>query len=310
MGDRRAIDPQIPEPVGAPIHRQSSDPLLVTGLRALMSVSSGSADIVIGLVDGPVAADHPALVDAKLHALSEGAICSIAPHTYACAHGTAVAGLLASSADAPVNGICPDSPIVVSPIFSGDELELTASPRLVADAITKCVRAGARIINLSAAFDGALSTDAFDLSVAVDDAARHGVIVVVAAGNHRRVGGSPLISHPWVVPVTSCDLAGSPLASAMVGRSIGRNGLLAPGFGAHTLTPDGGYGTFSGTSAAAPLVTGALALAWAVAPGLSATEIRSLALGTRKRRTVVPPMLDANHIRTDLIPTKGGVIRT
>jgi subtilisin family serine protease len=304
MGDSRAIDPQNPELVGEPIHAQSSDPLLVTGLRALMSVSSGSADVVIGLVDGPVAADHPALVDAKVQALSEGAICLLGPHTYACAHGTAVAGLLASSTDAPVNGICPDSPIVVSPIFSGDNPQLTASPRLAADAITRCVRAGARIINVSAAFDDAFPIDAFDLSAALDDAARHGVIVVVAAGNHRRVSGSPLISHPWVVPVTSCDLTGSPLASAMVGRSIGRSGLLAPGLGAHTLTPDGGYGVFSGTSAAAPLVTGAIALAWAVAPGLSAAEIRNIALGTRKRRTVVPPMLDANRIWTDLSSTK------
>jgi hypothetical protein len=61
--------------------------------------------------------------------------------------------------------------------------------------------------------------------------------------------------------VTSTDDFGRPLASTNLGGSIGRNGVSAPGAGITSLTPDGGYGPFGGTSAAAVLVCGVIALA-------------------------------------------------
>ncbi|MBV8111318.1 MAG: hypothetical protein JO012_16295, partial [Hyphomicrobiales bacterium] len=44
-----------------------------------------------------------------------------------------------------------------------------------------------------------------ELGLALDMAARCGVIVVAAVGNQRIVGSSTLTRHPWVIPVAACD---------------------------------------------------------------------------------------------------------
>ena len=43
------------------------------------------------------------------------------------------------------------------------------------------------------------------LKFALDHAARHGVIIVAAAGNQGTVGGTIITSHPWVIAVAACD---------------------------------------------------------------------------------------------------------
>ena len=49
----------------------------------------------------------------------------------------------------------------------------------------------------------------------------------------------------------------------------------------------------AGTSVAAPLVTGALALLWSSFPDASAAEIIHAAVTSRRRmRSIVPPLLD------------------
>jgi len=78
-----------------------------------------------------------------------------------------------------------------------------------------------------------------------------------------------------------------------LGSSIGQRGLGAPGQGVTSLSPDNGTLTLDGTSAAAPFVTGAMALLWSEFPAASALEVKSAAAGTR-RPTVIPPLLDAS----------------
>ena len=80
-----------------------------------------------------------------------------------------------------------------------------------------------------------------------------------------------------------------------LGSSVGRRGLGAPGDGVTSLGPEGKPLTQGGTSAAAPFVTGAVALLWSEFPNATAAEIKLAiiqASGTR-RTTVVPPLLDA-----------------
>jgi subtilisin family serine protease len=148
-------------------------------------------------------------------------------------------------------------------------------------------------VNISAAFTGAIPTRDDVLGRAIDHAAGHGVIVVAAAGNDRRAGGSPLVSHQWVIPVAAADAHGHPLATSNVGASIGRNGVSAPGTGIISLTPDGGYGAFGGSSAAAALVSGAIALAWSGAPDAPAERVRAAFSRRSGRPGMVPQPLDA-----------------
>jgi subtilisin family serine protease len=202
--------------------------------------------------------------------------------------------MLVARRDSPARGICPEVRLLVRPIFTEAGAELTPAD-VLAEAIVDCINAGARLINISAAFTGVIPVRQDGLGQALAHAARRGVIVVAAAGNESRVGGSPLLSHPWVIPVTSTDLSGHPLANTNMGQSIGRHGLSAPGTGITSLSAGGGFCPFGGTSAAAPLVTGALALAWSAELATPAGAIRA-AVGSTRRRSLVPPSLDARAI--------------
>ena len=151
------------------------------------------------------------------------------------------------------------------------------------------------MINLSLALMESSPRARAALEQALDHAARRGVLIVAAAGNQGVVGGTIITAHPWVVPVGACGLNGRPLTQSNLGHSIGRRGLLAPGENVTSLGSEGEPLTLGGTSAAAPFVTGAIALIWSLIPALSGAELRLAILKThaRSRTTVTPPLLNA-----------------
>jgi subtilisin family serine protease len=157
------------------------------------------------------------------------------------------------------------------------------------------IEAGVRLINLSAALTNSSLREGEELRGALDLAAQRGVIVVAAAGNQGMVGSTPITRHPWVVPVVACDLRGRPSPESNLGHSIGRAGLRAPGENVTSVDPDGRAAAFGGTSAAAPIVTGAIALLWSEFPSAPSTQIKSAVMmaGGAPRQTVVPPLLNA-----------------
>ena len=170
----------------------------------------------------------------------------------------------------------------------------SASPGELADAIVDCVEAGARILNLSVALATPSPNKEPKLEQALDHAAAHGMIVVAAAGNQGTVGGSAITRHPWVIPVVACDGQAVRMAISNLGSSIARRGLMAPGDAITSLGTDGPPVTSGGTSAAAPFVTGAIALLWSMFADARAAEVKSAVTRADLRRaTVVPPLLDA-----------------
>jgi hypothetical protein len=73
------------------------DPLRAVKLTALMERTSGSPEVKIGLIDGPVVTRHPDLEDGRLReiaGISRGT-CTQAD-SVACMHGTFVAGILSA----------------------------------------------------------------------------------------------------------------------------------------------------------------------------------------------------------------------
>jgi subtilisin family serine protease len=171
----------------------------------------------------------------------------------------------------------------------------SATPEELAQAILDCIDAGARVLNISAALAQPSMKNERTLEEALDQAARRGVIVVAAAGNQGTLGSTAITCHPWVIPVVAYDLQGRPMNHSNLGSSIGRRGLGAPGDRITSLGAQGEPLTFGGTSAAAPFVTGAIALLWSEFPTATATEIKLAATHARipRRTTVVPPLLDA-----------------
>jgi len=170
----------------------------------------------------------------------------------------------------------------------------SAMPAELAQAIQDGIRAGVRVINLSLSVIASSTRDEHRLEAALSYAAARGVIVVAAAGNQGEFGGSPLSRHPWPIPVAGSDGLGRPSANSNLGQSIGKHGLRAPSENIASLDPTGKIVTFSGTSAATPFVTGAIALLWSEFPAASAAAIKvAIAGGRGSRSSVMPPLLDA-----------------
>ena len=199
-----------------------------------MALTSGSGEIAIGVVDSPVAINHPDLDPALIRGsgANAGRYCA-QPHGNACMHGTFVAGILAAKRGARAPAICPNCTLLVYPIFAdtaGSGVQMpSATPEELATAVVACVAAGARLLNLSLSVLRPSASGERALQDALDLAAQRGLIVVAAAGNHGSVGASAITGHPWVIAVAACNRQGRPLNFSNLGRSIGRHGISAPG---------------------------------------------------------------------------------
>jgi subtilisin family serine protease len=265
-----------------------------------MDRTTGSPTVKIGLIDGPVATSHPSLSALNIQEIPGKipAACSRNASS-ACVHGTFVAGILAAKRGSGAPAIAPGCTLLVRPIFAEkptlDSDMPSATPEDLATAIIDAVNAGARILNLSAALIEGSPKGESQLGDALDYAARRGALVVAAAGNQASVGSSAITRHPWVIPVIACDATGRPSALSNLGNSIGRQGLSAPGEGIVSLGTAGKPEIFGGTSAAAPFVSGAIALLWSEFPAARASDIKLAIAGSRThpRNAIVPPLLNA-----------------
>jgi subtilisin family serine protease len=276
------------------------NPLDLVKLPPLMERTRGRPEVLIGLIDGPVAVDHPDLVRENVRETSGklSGVCSMA-NSVACMHGTFVAGILCAKRNSPAPAICPNCTLLVQPIFAetttGNGQMPSATPQELAAAIIHCIEAGARVLNLSAALAQPSAKGERELEEALDYAAKRGVITVAAAGNQGMLGSTAITRHAGVIPVVAYNLRGRPMGQSNLGNSIGRRGLGAPGDAITSLGTEGQPLTLGGTSVAAPFVTGAIALLWSEFPTRTATEVKfAVTQASSQRRTmVVPPILDA-----------------
>jgi subtilisin family serine protease len=300
-GDHSSAKPGSPRavPFAVPL-RPFVDHTDLVKLTALMKLTTGRPHVKVGLIDGPVALDHPQLARESIRVVpgAPEATCSF-PDSLACSHGTFVAGMFAANRGSDAPAICPGCILLVRPIFretsSRGEAAPNASPGELGRAIVETVNAGATVINLSAALTPLSRAGQKELEEALDYAASRGVLAVAAGGNQGTLMSSAITRHPWVIPVVACDLQGRPIRESNLGHSIGKRGLCAPGDRVTSLGPGGKPLTFGGTSAAAPFVTGTIALLMSAFPAATAAHVKLAVTQARGRRrsTVVPPLLDA-----------------
>src|SRR5437868_2833636 len=161
------------------------NPLDLVKLTALMDRTSGSTEVKIGLIDGPVVTRHPDLAGEQLREIpgNNGGACTQANST-ACLHGTFVAGILSAKRNSPAPAICPNCTLLIRPIFAekttGSEHMPSATPQELAAAIIECIDAGAQVINLSLALAQPSTKGEQALEEVLNQAVRRGVIVVAA----------------------------------------------------------------------------------------------------------------------------------
>lgn len=147
-----------------------------------------------------------------------------------------------------------------------------------AKAIRYAVRRGARIINLSI---GGPTTSPVERA-AIRFAVRSGALIVTVAGNDHGMGNPVEYPAALVQPVGSNGSGGTGLvvgASTTSGARASFSGsgswvsLAAPGVDVYGALRGGDYGYGTGTSFAAPQVSGAAALVWAADPLLTARGV-------------------------------------
>jgi subtilisin family serine protease len=100
-------------------------------------------------------------------------------------------------------------------------------------------------------------------------------------------------SHPGGLMDLSIGRPGSWVPSALVSHDSGWKLRAGPGFTAHVQLTLSDYAPFSGTSMAAPHVTGVAALVWSARPTLTAAQVRRLLESTA--RDLGPQGKDREH---------------
>jgi len=211
-------------------------------------------------------------------------------------HATHVAGIAAGDHGAKagsdvISGVAPDAWIgnykaltVPTPEFG-----LDGNSAEIAAAIEAAVRDGMNVINLSL---GEPEVDpSRDLVVrALDNAARAGVVPVVAAGNDFDDFGYGSVTSPANAPA-AIAVAAADSGDVVAGFSSGgptpvslqaKPDVTAPGVSVLSSLPasQGTWGVLSGTSMAAPHVSGAAALLRQRHPAWSVAQIKSALVQT------------------------------
>jgi len=180
-------------------------------------------------------------------------------------HGTAVASLAAGeSANDP--GLAPAASLLSIRVTDATGL---SDMFTLSQAIVAAVDAGANIINISM---GGYQTGAV-LSAAVDYATAHNVVIVASAGNDQAAQLTWPAANPAVVAVGAVDAIGQQVLFSNSGDGLD---MMAPGYGVTAAWLDNAQVSMDGTSASAPLVSGAIAAVISQNPWMTPSEALQL----------------------------------
>jgi hypothetical protein len=233
------------------------------------------ARVTVGLVDGPVAPDHPALAGVRLSSVSAllpGDV-PVDPD-----HGTAVAALIAGEdPSGALSGFAPGVRVVAITAFAREGRRPGADIDRIAGALDALARNGADVINMS--FAGPQNAVLEDLVEAVG---RTGAVMVAAAGNTGGSGPMYPAGLSEVIAVTAVDAGLRRFRDATTGPHID---YAAPGVDLYVADAAGARYA-SGTSYAAPIVSAMAARL--VARGLRTDEAIRAALTRASRDLGVP----------------------
>jgi subtilisin family serine protease len=209
-------------------------------------------------------------------------------------HGTHVAGIVAAAQNGRgVVGVAPEAKLMIVKALNDQG---TGTNGAVAEGIRYAAANGARVINCSVGGDEPDKR----LNEAVKAAADAGALVVAAAGNDgRNIDTRP--NYPAAIPASNLLAVASTDPDS--GRAIsefsnfGRLAVQVAAPGARILSSakDGGFALMSGTSMAAPMVSGVAALAASVNPRISAVDLRAVLMqnATRSRLPVAAGYVNA-----------------
>jgi hypothetical protein len=163
-------------------------------------------------------------------------------------HGTAVASLIIGS-NSFTPGVSPAANIL-SIRIANDAGQ--SDSFLLAQGIVSAIDSGARLLNISM---GSLGDSAV-VRNAIAYARQYGAVIVAAAGNNGLNQVSYPAANEGVIAVGAVDALGDHLDFSNSGQAVA---ISAPGLGVNAAWTQGQAVGFTGTSASAPIVAGAIA---------------------------------------------------
>lgn len=202
----------------------------------------------VGVIDGPVNGSAAAMSGVKLVQVN---VFKNGEKPVPADHGTAVAGLIAGPANAgALQGVAAGAQIYSAPAFSRGKSGAGAMLENVAAALNWMAAQNVRLVNMSFAGNPNRA-----LGTVLSAAAGKGLVLVAAAGNNGKKINAYPAGAPEVIAVTAVDIRGKLYQKANTGAHIE---FAAPGVDVWSAKGNGG--TYrSGTSFAAPMVTGLIA---------------------------------------------------
>lgn len=194
-------------------------------------------------------------------------------------HGTHVAGIIGAVGDnnQGIVGVAPGATIMPVKISSGANISLSS----VYTGVRYAVDNGAKVINASwGSVPGASRGSAALIEQAVSYAESNGVLFVSAAGNDdidldTKPSWPQSFSRYYDNVLTVGASTNRDTKASFSSYGSNTVGIYAPGSFIDSTLPAGGYGFMSGTSMAAPAVSGVAALLLAVDPNLTPAQIIS-----------------------------------
>ena len=246
------------------------------GFTNAWTLSQGQG-VKVAVIDTGIDGSHPALqgvvvggTDVSGLGSSDG-LTPVGQNSY---HGTMVASLIAGRGDpdddsAGILGTAPRAQLLsVSMAFGVDGVDTDSQ---VAEGIIWAVDNGARVINLSLTRNSVSWPKSWDEAFLY--AFENDVVIVAAVGN--RLDGTEQVSAPATIPgviaVAGVDINAN--ASELSSTSGFTIGVTAPSEDLVAAYPEGEYRIWSGTSGAAPIVSGMVALIRSLYPEMDAANV-------------------------------------
>jgi subtilisin family serine protease len=279
--------------------------LRATNLKQAWNISKGNPNIVIAIVDDGFDITHNMLKGRFFKAynvFTQNRTLGVGE-----GHGTHVTGLAAGSADnfsRGAAGVAPNCKIMPIQVFDNEMCTFSS----IASGIMYYIHNGANVVNISIgpSFKG---LDQMPISeqkkVAetyfkneervyqhiIETANKKNVILVFAAGNDNIMTAILPECRETSKTVNVAAVTPQLMAAAFTNYSIGTN-ISAPGVSIYSSFPYNSFKVLDGTSMAAPIVTGTIALMLSINPKLTVGQIIGILQQTGKSiENTIPPML-------------------
>lgn len=256
--------------------------------QAVWNTNRGDSALVIAIIDDGFDLNHPELkgkIYKPWNVPAHSPDVNTGKSSY---HGTHVAGTATAWADNRMGatGIAPNCKLM--PIQVGDYNGLMSSTAII-DGVLYAINQGASVINMSLGLKMPDEINSFPAPVQREMintyfkeeevfwnelfrmAYDRNVVVVLAGGNQDiMIGVDPMQRTPYTINVSATDPRNSKASFSNFGEY---STISAPGVEVFNTVPGGKYDFLSGTSMAAPVVSGGIALLKSINPALSFDQI-------------------------------------